>query len=161
MLATVDASASLVGDVGAQPGAMPRSRTNGQRRRRDIGTSAIDSGPPAVGGALSVDQAAMRLGRDRSRIYALLRSGDLVAVRSGERDELRLDASSVERWAVASSHRQARGRLLTPRNAWAIDNPGSIAHGLEVLSRLSDGLAHAIVPLIRSLSKGRSVPTNA
>jgi segregation and condensation protein B len=60
------------------------------------------------------------LGRDRTRVYALVRSGDLVAVPGTEADDqdlLRIDRSSVERWAVAGGQ---HGSPLTPRNAWAI-----------------------------------------
>jgi chromosome segregation and condensation protein ScpB len=68
---------------------------------------------------LSVREAAELLGRDRTRVYALVRSGDLVAVPGpGDDDQsLRLDRSSVERWAVAGG---SRGGPLTPRNAWAL-----------------------------------------
>ena len=68
---------------------------------------------------LSVAEAAELLGRHRTRMYALVRSGDLVAVPGTDGDEqsLRIDRSSVERWAVAGG---SRGGPLTPRNAWAI-----------------------------------------
>jgi hypothetical protein len=59
------------------------------------------------------------LGRDRSRVYALVRSGDLAAVPGADGDDehtLVLDRASVERWAVAGG---SRGSPLTPRNAWA------------------------------------------
>jgi hypothetical protein len=48
-----------------------------------------------------------------------VRSGDLVALPGSDGDEqsLRIDRSSVERWAVAGG---SRGGPLTPRNAWAI-----------------------------------------
>jgi excisionase family DNA binding protein len=85
---------------------------------------ASTSEPACRAETLSVVEAAARLGRDRSRIYALVRSGELAAVRT-DAGELRLDASSVERWAVASQDRQERGRLLVPRNAWALIGLGS------------------------------------
>lgn len=72
---------------------------------------------------LSVREAAELLGRDRTRVYALVRSGDLVAVPDPsnpdpDRTALRLDrASAGERWAVAGG---SRGSPLTPRNAWAV-----------------------------------------
>jgi segregation and condensation protein B len=73
---------------------------------------------------LSVREAAELLGRDRTRVYALVRSGDLVAVTdpSGpdpdlDKTALRLDRASVERWAVSGG---SRGSPLTPRNAWAV-----------------------------------------
>ena len=49
---------------------------------------------------------------------ALLRSGDLVAATGTDSDEqsLRIDRSSMERWAVAGG---SCGGPLTPRNAWA------------------------------------------
>jgi len=46
-------------------------------------------------------------------------------------------ASSVERRAVASGQRQARGRLLTPRNAWAVIG---LASGDERLRERTLGL---------------------
>ena len=54
--------------------------------------------------AMSVGEAARLLGRDRTRIYALLRSGDLVAApTSAEHDldgpgPLRIDRASLDRW---------------------------------------------------------------
>ena len=70
---------------------------------------------------LSVREAAELLGRDRTRVYALVRSGDLVAVTDpsdpDDQTALRLDRASVERWAVAGG---SRGSPLTPRNAWAV-----------------------------------------
>src|SRR6266851_4253238 len=81
--------------------------------------------------SLSVPEAAELLGRDRTRVYALLRSGDLVAVPGTDGDEqsLRIDRSSVERWAVAGG---SRGGPLTPRNAWAIIG---LASGDEALAQ--------------------------
>src|SRR6266851_7924491 len=69
--------------------------------------------------SLSVGDAAELLGRHRTRVYALLRSGDLVAApgTAGDEQSLRIDRSSVERWAVAGG---SRGGPLTPRSAWAI-----------------------------------------
>jgi Helix-turn-helix domain len=59
---------------------------------------------------LSVREAAELLGRDRTRVYALVRSGDLVAVTDPsdpdpDQTALRLDRASVERWAVAGGSR--------------------------------------------------------
>src|SRR5207245_5408123 len=88
--------------------------------------------------SLSVAEAAELLGRHRTRIYALLRSGDLVALPgSGASDDeaaLRIDRSSVERWAVAGG---SRGGPLTPRNAWAIIG---LASGDEALAQHCLGL---------------------
>ena len=69
---------------------------------------------------VSVAEAARLLGRDRTRVYALLRSGDLVAAPAPEADEagpVRIVRASLERWLVAGG---ARGGPLTPRNAWAL-----------------------------------------
>jgi len=68
---------------------------------------------------LSVAEAARLLGRDRTRIYALLRAGDLVAApAAGEgAGPVRIMRASLERWLVAGS---ARGGPLSPRNAWAL-----------------------------------------
>ncbi len=70
---------------------------------------------------MTVAEAARLLGRDRTRIYALLRSGDLVAASpaedDGESGPLRIERSSLERWLVAGG---GRGGPLTPRNAWAL-----------------------------------------
>jgi segregation and condensation protein B len=78
----------------------------------------------ASGETLSVADAAQLLGRDRTRVYALLRSGDLVAAPpAGDGDAgdapgpLRVVRSSVERWLVAGG---GRGGPLAPRNAWAL-----------------------------------------
>ena len=86
--------------------------------------------------SLSVGEAAELLGRDRTRVYALLRSGDLVAApgTDGDDQSLRLDRSSVERWAVAGG---SRGGPLTPRNAWAIIG---LASGDEALAQHCLGL---------------------
>jgi len=73
-----------------------------------------------------------------------VRSGDLVALPgSGARDdeaELRIDRSSVERWAVAGG---SRGGPLTPRNAWAViglaSGDAALAHHcLGLLERRED-----------------------
>ena len=70
---------------------------------------------------LSVAEAAKLLGRDRTRVYALLRTGDLVAAESdndgGGAGPLRIDRSSIERWLVAGGD---GGRPLSARNAWAL-----------------------------------------
>jgi hypothetical protein len=56
---------------------------------------------------LSVAEAARLLGRDRTRIYALLRSGDLVAAAAADDDgisgPLCIDRSSLERWLAATA----------------------------------------------------------
>ena len=68
---------------------------------------------------VSAAEAARLLGRDRTRVYALLRSGDLVAVSPVDGDgagPVRIERSSLERWLVAGGD---GGRPLSPRNAWA------------------------------------------
>src|SRR6202140_5342434 len=94
-----------------------------------VGHSDLKMTIPAAP-SLSVGEAAELLGRDRTRVYALLRSGDLVAAPGTDADEqtLRIDRSSVERWAVAGG---SRGGPLTPRNAWAIIG---LASGDEALA---------------------------
>src|ERR1700687_3753412 len=86
--------------------------------------------------SLSVGEAAELLGRDRTRVYALLRSGDLVAAPGTDGDDqaLRIDRSSVERGPVAGG---SRGGPLTPRNAWAIIG---LASGDEALAQRCLGL---------------------
>ncbi len=77
------------------------------------------------------------LGRDRTRVYALLRSGDLVAAEprpDREAGPVRVDRSSVERWLVAGS---GGGRPLSPRNAWALIG---LASGDAPFSEKSIGL---------------------
>ena len=77
------------------------------------------------------------LGRDRTRVYALLRSGDLVAAvprPDREAGPVRVDRSSVERWLVAGS---GGGRPLSPRNAWALIG---LASGDAPFSEKSVGL---------------------
>ena len=72
-----------------------------RRRRR--------AGQASRGASVSVAEAAHLLGRDRTRVYALLRSGDLVAVEAEEGEgPVRVERSSVERWLVAAAHAAAR-----------------------------------------------------
>jgi segregation and condensation protein B len=68
---------------------------------------------------LSVREAAQLLGRHRTRVYELVRSGDLVADGGldGEIGGLRIERGSLERWLVAGG---TPGGPLTSRNAWAI-----------------------------------------
>jgi excisionase family DNA binding protein len=113
---------------------------------------------------LSVAEAAKLLGRDRTRVYALLRSGDLLAAQTEDdfgAGPVRVDRSSVERWLVAGGD---GGRPLSPRNAWALiglasgDQPfsekcvGLLEHA-EELSRTRSRLARAtlieIAPRLR------------
>jgi hypothetical protein len=60
-----------------------------------------------AGATLSVSEAALLLGRDRTRVYALLRSGDLATASAADDDvgdapgPVRIARSSVERWLVA------------------------------------------------------------
>jgi Helix-turn-helix domain len=68
---------------------------------------------------VTVARAARLLGRDRTRIYALLRSGDLVAAPANEdgAGPVRIVRASLDRWLVAGG---ARGGPRRPRNAWAL-----------------------------------------
>jgi len=92
---------------------------------------------------VSVPEAARLLGRDRTRVYALVRSGDLVAVQP-DPDEasgpLRIDRASLDRWLVAGG---SRGAPLSARNAWAVvglasGDPGLSAQCLGLLERSED-----------------------
>jgi len=77
------------------------------------------TGVARTGETLSVREAATLLGRDRTRVYALIRSGDLAVVPDAAADgtALRIDRSSVERWAAAGG---SSGRPLTAGHAWAL-----------------------------------------
>jgi hypothetical protein len=78
------------------------------------GLTSVDHDP-----TVSVAEAAALLGRDRTRVYALLRSGDLVAA-PGDEDRgspIRILRATVERWLLAGG---ASGAPLSPRNAWAL-----------------------------------------
>src|SRR5919199_3500512 len=68
---------------------------------------------------VTVAEAARLLGRDRTRIYALVRSGDLVAAPESEDEPgpVRIVRASLERWLLAGG---VRGGPLNPRNAWAL-----------------------------------------
>lgn len=68
---------------------------------------------------VSVAEAPELLGRDRTRVYALLRSGDLVAASDDEdgAGPVRILRASLDRWVVAGG---AAGAPLSPRNAWAL-----------------------------------------
>jgi segregation and condensation protein B len=88
---------------------------------------------------LSAADAARLLGRDRTRVYALLRSGDLVAAASanGEDDQsgpVRVVRASVERWLVAGG---GQGGPLAPRNAWGLIG---LASGDQAFSERCIGL---------------------
>jgi segregation and condensation protein B len=84
-----------------------------QAVHRDLRAEPVDDDP-----TLSVADAARLLGRDRTRIYALLRSGDLAAQPADDQPgPVRIVRSSVDRWLVAGG---GRGGPLAPRNAWAL-----------------------------------------
>ena len=129
-------SPERVVDVGAGDLPSARGRPAGQRRERPAsqdrsngaGVPSADShlqGDTAPAKAedeqtVSVAEAARLLGRDRTRVYALLRSGDLVAVSPVDGDgagPVRIARSSLERWLRAGGD---AGRPLSPRNAWAL-----------------------------------------
>jgi len=94
----------------------------------DLAWFELDMIVPAAASAaatLSVREAAELLGRDRTRVYALVRSGVLAAMADpDDRDEhaLRIDRSSVERWAVAGGSRGGPLTPLTPgrSSAWPV-----------------------------------------
>jgi hypothetical protein len=63
-----------------------------------------------------VAEAAQLLGRDRTRVYALLRSGDLVAAPDDEdaAGPVRILRASLERWLVAGALAGRRSVRATP-----------------------------------------------
>jgi segregation and condensation protein B len=85
---------------------------------------------------VSVAEAARLLGRDRTRVYALIRSGDLVAVPATEDvpGPLQVDRTSLERWLAASS---SSGAPLSAHNAWALI---ALASGEQAFSERCLGL---------------------
>ena len=96
---------------------------------------------------VSVREAAELLGRDRTRVYALVRSGDLVGVPgAGGGRTLRIDRSSLERWLVAGG---IRGSPQTSRNAWAIIG---LASGDDALCERTLGL----LPRAEDASRARA-----
>jgi hypothetical protein len=74
----------------------------------DDGLTFADDDP-----TVSVAEAARLLGRDPTRVYALLRSGDLVAARDDEdgAGPARILRASVDRWLLAGG---ASGAPLSP-----------------------------------------------
>ncbi|MBV9602076.1 MAG: helix-turn-helix domain-containing protein, partial [Chloroflexi bacterium] len=81
---------------------------------------------------LSVRQAASLLGRHRTRVYELVRSGDLVAEQTA--GGLRVERTSLERWLVAGG---TPGGPLSAPNAWASIG---LASGDAFLSQRTLGL---------------------
>jgi hypothetical protein len=71
---------------------------------------------------VSVAEAARLLGRHRTRVYALIGSGDLVALPATEDaiGPLQVDRASLERWLTAGS---GGGAPMSPRNAWTLNCP--------------------------------------
>jgi segregation and condensation protein B len=100
---------------------------------------------------LSVAEAAKLLGRDRTRVYALLRSGDLVAAQNDDdllqSGPVRIDRSSVERWLVAGGD---GGRPLSARNAWALIG---LASGDQAFSEKCVGLLEHAEELSRTRAR--------
>src|SRR5579859_2142607 len=100
-----------------------------RRARRGRGARPVTSSATSARAAtssepadayVSVPEAARLLRRDRTRVYALIRSGDLVAVQPGQAGDhgpLRIDRASIERWLVAGG---SQGGPLSVRNAWAV-----------------------------------------
>jgi Helix-turn-helix domain len=92
---------------------------------------------------VSVHEAARLLGRDRTRVYALIRSGDLVAVQRDQDENsgpLRIDRASLDRRLVAGG---GQGGPLSFRNAWAViglasGDPAFSERCLGVLERPED-----------------------
>ena len=99
---------------------------------------------------VSVPEAARLLGRDRTRVYALIRSGDLVAAQP-DHDEasgpLRIDRASLERWLVAGG---SQGAPLSARNAWAVVG---LASGDQALSAQCLGLLERPEDVSRARSR--------
>ena len=100
----------------------------------------------ATPATLSVHEAAELLRRDRTRIYALVRSGDLVGVPDADGGTLRIERSSLERWQVAGG---SRGSPQTPRNAWAIVG---LSSGDDALCERTLGL----LPRVEDASRARA-----
>jgi len=100
----------------------------------------------ALASTLSVPEAAELLDRDRTRIYALVRSGDLVAAPDDDSGALHIERSSLERWQVAGG---AGGSPQTTRNAWAIVG---LASGDDALCARTLGL----LPRAEDASRARA-----
>ncbi|MBV9599852.1 MAG: helix-turn-helix domain-containing protein [Chloroflexi bacterium] len=126
---TDDIADELEGAAAANPRRATARPAPAQTRGRQRAARATDASVVAKAAevfvdedpTLSVAEAARLLGRDRTRVYALLRSGDLVAAEADDDlagpGPLRIDRSSVERWLVAGCY---GGRPLSARNAWAL-----------------------------------------
>ncbi|MBV9168481.1 MAG: SMC-Scp complex subunit ScpB [Chloroflexi bacterium] len=127
--------------------------------RADVDNVRPDDGMHAAIAAeeqtVSVAEAAVLLGRDRTRVYALLRSGDLVAAPEDDNDgRVRILRASIERWLVAGG---ASGAPLSPRNAWALIG---LASGDEPFSERCLGLLERAEELSRTrtrFSRGESL----
>jgi segregation and condensation protein B len=106
-------------------------------------------GGPDDDQTMSVAEAARLLGRDRTRVYALLRSGDLVAAPADEDGAapLRIVRASLDRWLVAGG---ARGAPLSPRNAWALIG---LASGDQPFSERCLGLLERAEEVSRTRSR--------
>jgi segregation and condensation protein B len=116
-------------------------------------TSVVTPAPPSSvlpDAYVSVPEAARLLGRDRTRVYALIRSGDLVAVQP-DQDEasgpLRIDCASLDRWLVAGG---GQGAPLSARNAWAVVG---LASGDQVLLAQCLGLLERPEDISRARSR--------
>jgi segregation and condensation protein B len=139
-----------------EPAVRPTRRSAGGGRRlpTSIATKVSEqgNGPAFVDDdpTVSVAEAAKLLGRDRSRVYALLRSGDLLAAQTDDdfgSGPVRIDRSSVERWLVAGGD---GGRPLSPRNAWALIG---LASGDQPFSEKCVGLLEHAEELSRTRSR--------
>jgi hypothetical protein len=103
-----------------------------------------------------VAEAARLLGRDRTRVYALLRTGDLVAAPEDMDGggPVRIVRASVERWQLGGG---VSGAPLSPRNAWALLG---LASGDQLFSDRCLGLLERPEELSRTrarLARGESL----
>ncbi|MBV9323415.1 MAG: helix-turn-helix domain-containing protein [Chloroflexi bacterium] len=138
----------------ATPRPAPAQTRGRQRAARATDTSVVDNRAEVFvdeDPTLSVAEAARLLGRDRTRIYALLRSGDLVSTDTDEpgagSGPLRIHRSSLERWLVAGSE---GGRPLSARNAWALVG---LASGDQPFSEKCVGLLEHAEELSRTRAR--------
>jgi segregation and condensation protein B len=92
-----------------------------------------------------VRDAAALLGRHRTRVYELVRSGDLVADQTD--GGLRIERSSLERWLVAGG---TPGGPLSGANAWAVIG---LASGDDALCQRTLGLLPRAEDASRALAR--------
>jgi hypothetical protein len=90
-------------------GVVPSDR---HARRLTNHNAGVDSGNGRVG-----RRGGQLLGRDRMRVCALIRSGELVAMPADAAGPLQVDRASLDRWMAAGG---SGGAPISPRNAWAL-----------------------------------------